>query len=96
MPIERTCFLRLRAAALQAVDGRLIRLFSEEDGNVEPEATRAFCRRHVCLVSSSLGLRPKVTIFESALRREFGRNASHQLERVLVADGFSVDFAIAT
>jgi hypothetical protein len=82
--------------ALKALGGRLIRLF---DGNSldEPEALRAFCRYHILLASSnSIGLRPRVTILESQLRRTFGRDAADQLQQVVRADGFPVDFDTAT
>jgi hypothetical protein len=88
--------IELGAAALDATGGQLIRLFTE-NGSDGDEALRAFCRYHMMLVSSaSIGLRPRVTLLEPGIRRAFGRDATSQLQRVLVLDGFVVDRVAAT
>ncbi|HMG69985.1 MAG TPA: hypothetical protein VK544_02650 [Gemmatimonadaceae bacterium] len=76
--------------AATAKVGRLIRLFPTETPS-DHEAIRMFCRYHMAVISTANLLKPRVTIVERTIRKNFGSQATSALERALRAEGFQVD-----
>lgn len=78
--------------AATAPGGRLVRLF-EPEAKGDDTAIRGFCRYLLALTTGLKLLQPRVTLIEPTLRRNFGRQATADLQRALHACGVHADIA---